>query len=202
MTQDSLAFFLPARLPGELRRLGELAYNLWWSWDKEASNLFQHLDAGLWEETHENPALVLASLSQKRLRELAEDRRFLASTEQVCRKFDGYMASYGPAGEACIAYFSPEVGLTGCLPLYAGGLGILAGDHLKSASDLGLPLVGVSLLYQEGYFSQHIGRDGRQREFYPNNDFHTMPIQLQRGKDDAPVTVKVPCGASQVAAQV
>jgi starch phosphorylase len=131
---------------------------------------------------------MLETVSQRRLRELAHDKGFLANLEHVGGKFDEYMdnkrtwyeKTRGAGKETCIAYFSAEFGLTECLPIYSGGLGILAGDHLKSASDLGLPVVGVGLLYQEGYFSQYLRRDGRQGELYPSNDFHNTPIQLQR----------------------
>jgi starch phosphorylase len=181
-------FTAAPNLPSKLRRLREIAYNLWWSWDQEASDLFRQLAPDLWETTCHNPALMLETVSQKRLQELAHDKGFLANLEHVGGKFDEYMdnkrtwyeKTRGAGKETCIAYFSAEFGLTECLPIYSGGLGILAGDHLKSASDLGLPVVGVGLLYQEGYFSQYLRRDGRQGELYPSNDFHNTPIQLQR----------------------
>ena len=197
-------------LPNPIERLNEIAYNLWWSWDQEARELFKQLDSDLWESTYQNPALMLANISQTRLWQLANDQCFLLNLEHVCQRLDRYINNKqtwhervcGQLEGKCIAYFSPEFGLTGCLPIYSGGLGILAGDHLKSASDLGLPLIGVSLLYQQGYFNQHLSREGHQREEFPCNSFHTMPIQLQRGEDGAPISINVPCFNRQVTAQV
>jgi len=210
MIQPFSTFTVTPSLPSKLRPLGELAYNLWWSWNQDATDLFRKFAPDLWESTCQNPVLILGTVSHGRLRELANDKEFLINLEYVCAKFDEYMGNkqtwfertQRTAGETRIAYFSAEFGLTGCLPIYSGGLGILAGDHLKSASDLGLPIVGVGLLYQEGYFSQYLRGDGRQGESYPSNDFHNMPIQLQRQKDGAPVTIKVPCSTRQVVAQV
>jgi len=175
-------------LPTKLERLRELAYNLWWCWNLEAIDLFRRLDRDLWEESNHNPVLMLGAISQERLEEVAEDEGFLAHLERVYQRFDRYMKSqntwyqktHDSSGEPCIAYFSAEFGITDCIPNYAGGMGILAGDHLKSASDLGLPLVGVGLLYQKGYFRQHLNSDGWQQELYPRNDFYNMPIQLVR----------------------
>ncbi len=198
------------QLPDKLTRLGELAYNFWWTWNQEAGDLFRQLAPSLWETTGQNPVLMLGTISQWRLQELANDKGFLSNLEHVCRKFDEYMGNeqtwykrtYGTTGETCTAYFSAEFGLTGCLPIYSGGLGVLAGDHLKSASDLGLPLVGVGLLYQEGYFHQCLRRDGRQSELYPSNDFHNIPIQLQRQEDGSPLIIEVGYSTHQVTIQV
>ena len=200
---------MPSLTP-KIRRLRDLAYNLWWSWDREANDLFQRLDPSLWETTAHNPALMLGTISHRQLEKAANDKEFLAHMDRVCRRFDKYMGnkqtwyetSHGAAGEMCIVYISAEFGLTECLPIYCGGLGTLAGDHLKSASDLGLPLVGVGLLYQEGYFHQYLRGNGLQGELYPSNDFHNMPIQLQRQEDGAPVTIEVTYPGHQVIAQV
>lgn len=197
-------------MPPELERLAELAYNLWWTWNHEAGDLFRQLDPDLWEKTGQNPVLLLGIASRTRLRELARDDEFLRKLKHICQKLDDYMVNQPSpyektclaSGKACIAYFCAEFGITGCLPLYAGGLGVLAGDHLKSASDLRLPLVGVGLLYQKGYFSQYISRDGRQGELYPSHDFHNMPLQLQRQEDGTPVTIKTLHSPYQCLAQV
>jgi len=181
---------IPA-LPTRLERLRELAYNLWWCWNLEVIDLFRRLDRDLWEESNHNPVLMLGTIRQERLEEAAEDDGFLAHLERVYQQFDRYMNSkntwyrkaHGDSSEPCIAYFSAEFGLTDCMPMYAGGMGVLAGDHLKSASDLGLPLVGVGLLYQEGYFRQYLNTDGWQQELYPENDFYNMPVQLVRWSD-------------------
>ena len=197
-------------LPDKLERLRELAFNLWWTWDREAGDLFRQLAPSLWETTGQNPVLMLGTISQKRLQEVANDKGFLAHMEGVCRRFNEYMRdnqmwyqrAHGAEREMRIAYFSTEFGLTGCLPLYSGGLGVLAGDHLKSAGDLGLPLVGVGLLYQQGYFCQYIKRNGQQGELYPSNDFCNMSIQLQRREDGEPVKIHLAYAGCRVAAQV
>lgn len=210
MTRPGRMLSVVPSLPPKLGRLRELAYNLWWTWDGETTELFRRLDPDLWQTTGENPALMLGTVSQRRLEEAANDIGFLAHMERICRRFDEYIGdkqtwyerAHTAAGEMCIAYLSPEFGLTGCLPIYSGGLGILAGDHLKSASDLGLPLVGVGLLYQQGYFRQYIKRNGRQGELYPSNDFYNMPIQLQRREDGTPMTIQLAYTSRQVTAQV
>jgi starch phosphorylase len=168
-----------------LHALEELAYNLRWSWDHETIGLFRRLDRDLWEGSGHNPALMLGTVAQERLREAAEDHAFVAQLDRVAADLDAYMAStdtwylkqYGPASRPLVGYFSMEFGLTECLPVYSGGLGILAGDHLKSASELGIPLVGVGLLYQKGYFRQYLTSDGWQQERYPVNDFSVLPIR-------------------------
>ncbi len=197
-------------LPAKLERLRELAYNLWWSWNLEAIDLFRRLDRQLWEESGHNPVLMLGTIEQERLEEVAEDEGFLAQLEHVYNQFDRYLKNqntwykrhHGELGNPYIAYFSAEFGLTDCIPNYAGGMGVLAGDHLKAASDLGLPLVGVGLLYQEGYFRQYLNRDGWQQELYPQNDFYNMPIQLELREDGTPVTIEVDYPGRKVKAQV
>ena len=186
--QPICTFTIVPSLPTKLERLRELAYNLWWCWNLEAVDLFRRLDRDLWEESGHNPVLMLGTIRQERLEEAADDDGFMAQMERIAQQFNRYTKSqntwydktYGAPGEPCIAYFSAEFGLTECMPIYAGGMAVLAGDHLKSASDLGLPLVGVGLLYQEGYFRQYLNSDGWQRELYPKNDFYNMPIQLVR----------------------
>jgi len=192
-------FNVTPALPPRLEPLRRIAYNLHWDWNYEATDLFRRLDRDLWETSQHNPVLMLGTISQARLREVAEDDGFLAQMERVERQLDDYLRqpswfrkrrspkSVIPNGKTpqanasdatltdCYAYFSAEFGLTSCLPIYSGGLGVLAGDHLKSASDLGLPLVGVGLLYQEGYFAQYLNADGWQQERYPINDFYNMP---------------------------
>jgi starch phosphorylase len=208
--QPICTFTIVPSLPTKLERLRDLAYNLWWCWNLEAIDLFRRLDRQLWEESGHNPVLMLGTIKQERLEEAAEDDGFLAHLERVYQQFDRYMKSqntwynktYGAPGEPCIAYFSAEFGLTECMPIYAGGMAVLAGDHLKSASDLGLPLAGVGLLYQEGYFHQYLNADGWQRERYPKNDFYNMPVQLERREDGTPVTIQVDYPGRRVTAQV
>ncbi len=200
---------IPA-LPAKLERLRGLASNLWWCWNHEALELFRRLDRDLWETTGHNPVLMLGTIQQERLEQVAEDDGFLAHCDRVCREFDRYLRSrstwylktYGPEEGGRIAYFSAEFGLTESLGIYAGGLGILSGDHLKSASDLGLPLMGVGLLYQQGYFRQYLNPDGWQQESYPENDFYNLPVVLERKLSGAPVIVQVDYPGRVVKAQV
>ncbi len=187
-------------LPEPLRRMQELAYNLRWAWDHDTIALFRRLDRDLWEQTGHNPISMLGQVSQDRLEAACDDPAYMANLHQVCESFDDYMSAkntwydtqYGDLKKPIIAYFSMEFGITECLQNYSGGLGVLSGDHLKSASDLGLPLVGVGLLYQEGYFQQYLNADGYQQELYPINDYSNLPVTLQRNADGTPLKISVP----------
>jgi len=189
--------------------LTKLSLNLRWSWDHPTIELFRTLDPDLWEETGHNPRLLLGRIDQKRLVALSSDEAFLAQMDRASEDLDEYLAGAGWFAYAHpkiagirIAYFSAEFGLTECSPNYAGGLGILAGDHLKSASDLGLPLVGVGLLYQGGYFHQYLNPDGWQQETYPINDFHNLPIQPVEDAQGGPFTVQIDFPGRQVSARI
>jgi starch phosphorylase len=190
-------FHVRPALPERLAALDELAHNLRWSWDHETISLFRRLDRDLWEETGHNPVLMLGTISQSRLVEASQDEAFIAHLDRCANSLSEYMTGrgswygklHGPAARPSIAYFSMEFGITECLPIYSGGLGILAGDHLKSASELGIPLVGIGLLYQKGYFRQYLSPEGWQEERYPVNDFSTMPLRPLR--DDAGKTVRI-----------
>jgi starch phosphorylase len=216
--RPSYTFQVIPSLPAKLERLRELSSNLWWAWNHEAIELFRRLDRDLWETTGHNPVLLLGTIRQDRLEQAAEDDGYMAHCDRVWREFDRYLNStstwyhkaYGrddgsqsstQQGQR-IAYFSAEFGLTESLGIYAGGLGILAGDHLKSASDLGLPLLGVGLLYQQGYFRQYLNPDGWQQELYPQNDFYNLPILLERELSGAPLTIDVEYPGRVVKAQV
>ncbi len=208
--RPSHTFRVIPSLPARLERLRDLAYNLWWTWNHEAIDLFRRLDRDLWETTGHNPVLMLGTIRQERLEQVAEDDGFLAHLDRVWREFDRYMQSkgtwyhktHGRQDGLLIAYFSAEFGLTESLSIYAGGLGILAGDHLKSASDLGLPLVGVGLLYQQGYFRQYLNPDGWQQELYPDNDFYNLPVTLERQLSGAPLLIELEYPGRWVKAQV
>jgi starch phosphorylase len=198
-------------LPEALKRLEELAYNLRWSWDQETIALFRRMDRELWEETTHNPVAMLGQISQSRLEALCDDPAFMAHYRRVCDEFDAYMnptstwfsETYGNLPEPpLIAYFSTEFGLTECLQNYSGGLGVLSGDHLKSASDLGIPLVGVGLLYQEGYFHQYLNNDGYQQETYPLNDFATLPLRLVHDTNGKPLTISVSLPGRELYARI
>ncbi|MDP8224735.1 MAG: alpha-glucan family phosphorylase [Candidatus Lernaella stagnicola] len=171
------------KLPDKISSLLEIAYNLWWTWHHDAIVLFRRVDRDLWEDLNHNPVLMLGRVSQARLEELANDDGFLAHLNRVYVALQVYLNSkgwyqkkYGANGNR-FAYFSMEFGLSESLPVYSGGLGVLAGDTLKSASDLGLPLVAVGLAYQQGYFRQYLNVDGWQQEQYPTNDFFNLPMK-------------------------
>ncbi len=197
-------------LPPELESLRPLAYNLRWCWDHETVNLFKRLDRELWETTGHNPVLMLGSIKQELLDEAAKDEAFLAHLERIYQKNERYLKAEGtwykrqarrPQNEL-IAYFSAEYGLTECLPIYSGGLGILSGDHVKAASDLGLPFVAVGIAYQQGYFRQYLNPDGWQQERYPINDFYNMPMTLVRKENGEPLIVTVDLPGRPVNIQV
>ena len=204
-------FNVAPSLPGPLERLRDLAYNLRWAWHRNTIELFRHLDRDLWESTNHNPVLMLGLIDQAQLNAAATDEGFLAQLEVAARDLDTYLAGeftwyhrlYGTASKnALIAYFSAEFGITECLSIFAGGLGVLAGDHLKSASDLGLPFIGVGLLYQQGYFRQYLNEAGWQQEDYAENDFHNLPLTLQRNENGESLIIEVAYPDRQVAAQV
>ena len=190
-------FLLRPSTPPGLARLPELAYNILWSWEPLLRALFRRLDPALWRESGYNPVDLLGRIPQVGLERAATDPRYLALYAQACERFDSHMRRPAPAtGDKLVCYFSAEYGLTECLPIYSGGLGILSGDHLKSASDCDIPLVGVGLLYQCGYFRQHLNADGWQQERYPINDFYALPVSPERGAngEELKVTVDLPTG--------
>ncbi|MBI5929506.1 MAG: alpha-glucan family phosphorylase [Chloroflexi bacterium] len=198
------------KLPPELKPLLDLAYNLRWSWDHESVELFRRLDGELWIRSNYNPVWMLGLISQQTLDAAARDTSFLNQLKRVVDSFNEYMESpdtwyqrtYGKAEKANIAYFSMEFGLTTALQTYSGGLGVLAGDHLKSASDLGIPLVGIGMLYQEGYFQQYLNQDGYQQESYPINDYANLPIRPVMGADGKRMVITVPLGKVSLYAYV
>ncbi|MFP4501544.1 MAG: alpha-glucan family phosphorylase [Candidatus Hydrogenedentota bacterium] len=198
------------KLPERIAKLIDVADNLFWCWEPEAIELFMRIDRRkMWTAGHQNPKRMLGEVSQVRLEELAEDDSFLAHLERVVNKMDAYLAAdpwsakhpQAPEGFT-VAYFSAEYGIHECLQIYSGGLGVLAGDHLKAASDLALPLIAFGLLYRGGYFRQYLNADGWQQEEYPRNDFHNMPIALVRRNDDTPLVIEVPYPGRMVKANV
>jgi starch phosphorylase len=198
------------RIPDRLKELVRIAMNLAWTWDHEAIDLFRRLDPKqlLWERCYASPIKMLGLVSQERLVELTTDEGFLASLDRVSARLTSYLErptwfdqAY-PKHGLCVAYFCAEFGIVEGLRLYSGGLGILAGDHLKSASDLGIPLVAVGLMYRRGYFRQYLNADGWQQEQYPEADYYNLPIALERRSDGVPVTVEVEFPGRKVQAQV
>jgi glycogen phosphorylase len=197
------------KLPREIQALDLLSENLWFVWNYDAESLFRGMNSDLWEETRENPVEFLCRLRQEELKSLAEDQGFRAHLERVKREFDRYMSErpepkcFGPLGEPfSVAYFTAECGVADCLPIYSGGLGILAGDHLKSASDLNYPVIGVSLAYQKGYFRQYLIQDGWQMESYPVNQFTTMPMNPVKTAEGTPLTISLDLKGEEVRVQI
>ncbi len=200
-----ITYTVDPTIPEPLLPLKELASNLWLSWNFEAVMMFMRLDYELWMESHQNPARLLGMISQERYEELAVDDSYLAALNRVYEKFVQYRDAdtwYHAASDDVVAYFSMEYGMDVSLPIYSGGLGVLSGDHLKTSSDLGLPLVAVGLLYQQGYFQQYLNADGYQQESYPENDWYNMPVSVRRDADAEPLKISVQIGESLVIAQI
>ncbi len=192
------SFEVVDELPELLRPLRMLAANFRWTWHHPTREVFRAVDRNLWEAVEHNPLQLLAKVSKDRLSALADDPVFLAQLKICAEDLDAYLT--GPTWYSqqhqhdpttCIAYFCAEFGVSEALPIYSGGLGVLAGDHLKAASDLGLPLVGVGLLYARGYFRQFLSPDGWQQEHYPPLDFYELPLQLVRQENGNPLRVEV-----------
>lgn len=195
----SHSFEVEGDLPEPIRPLRALAYNLHWTWHHGTQGLFREMDKTLWREVGHNPVELLNRLPAERLNRLAQDATFLANLHVCSEELSQYMSAEtwfdknypGRREDTLIAYFCAEFGISESLPIYSGGLGVLAGDHLKAASDLGLPLVAVGLLYSRGYFRQMLNFEGWQQEEYPQYDFFHMPLELIRGDDQQPIQIKV-----------
>ena len=179
------SFVVTPSLPESLQDLATISENMWWCWNSDAVELFRRLDRDIWEESYHSPKAMLGLVKQKRLEELADDTSFISHMKRVKAELDKYMSvptwfdkTFPEYKDKKIAYFSTEFAIHESLPIYSGGLGVLSGDHLKSASDMGLPLVGIGLLYRNGYFKQHLSIDGWQIEEYKVNHFYSMPMQL------------------------
>jgi starch phosphorylase len=205
-TRPIRTFTVLPHLPQRLHALQKLAYNMWWCWNHEAVALFRRIDVETWEALDHSPVKLLGALDPARVEQLLHEDGFLAHMDRVEEAFDNYMnaptwyhenyAEPGrngsdPGRDLRIAYFSAEFGIHQSVPVYSGGLGVLSGDHLKSASDLGLPLMGVGLMYREGYFRQYLTVDGWQQERYPENDFFNLPLIPELNRDGGPMTIRI-----------
>ncbi len=191
------------QLPKRVERLSEIANNLWWSWNTEFLRLFEEIDKDLWENTGKNPVKFLKLIDQEKIESLSNDQEFLNKYNKIVENFDNYMNSKDTwfnknysnnRNNDLIAYFSAEYGLDEILPIYSGGLGILSGDHLKSASDLGLPFVAVGLLYKNGYFHQRINAQGEQCSEYHNIDLYNLPITSVKDQMDEDIIIDIELG--------
>ncbi len=198
-----------AAIPKRLVRLSDLARNLWWTWQPDAQRLFQRLDPVLWEEVRHNPVALLQRIERARLNAAAQSPAYLELYDRVLTEFDRALAgetwferTFPEHAGITIAYFSTEFGIHEAFPAYAGGLGVLAGDTLKEASDLGLPMVGVGLLYQHGYFTQRITEDGWQEALYERLDLDNLPLSLATGPDGQPLQVEVTIAGRPVRARI
>jgi starch phosphorylase len=207
--QKVRSFTVLPSLPESLTDLKLIANNMFWSWNSDFGDLFRRIDPSLWEACGHNPVKLLGTVAQARLDDLSDNEGFRCQLQRCVEKLNQFMSAptwfdkvYSKSAKPLIAYFSAEFGIHESLPIYAGGLGILAGDHLKSASDLGVPIVGVGLLYQNGYFRQYLNTDGWQQEQYIQNDFYNMPVELVRKKSERPLTISVQYPGRCVTAQI
>ena len=195
-------------LPKRIARLGELAYNLWWTWQPEAARLFGRLDYDLWERLGHNPIRLLGEISHGRLVQASKDKDYLALYDSLFEKLDLYFTKQSWTQKAHpefdhkpVAYFSMEFGLHETLPIYSGGLGVLSGDHLKESSDLGLPLIAVGFMYGQGYFTQHISEDGWQEAINNPLNVDHLPVSLVT-KNNKPLTVQIEFPDRNLTAQI
>ena len=192
------SFVVTPSLPESLKDLATISENMWWCWNSDAVELFRRLDRDVWEESYHSPKAMLGLVKQSRLEELADDTSFISHMKLVKAELDKYMSvptwfdkTFPEYKDKKIAYFSTEFAIHESLPIYSGGLGVLSGDHLKSASDMGLPLVGIGLLYRNGYFKQHLSVDGWQIEEYKVNHFYSMPLQLLTDDKGEPLSIEI-----------
>ncbi len=202
---------LRLKLPLPLKPLADLAYNYWWSWTSDRTYLFQTINPDEWQKCGHNPVAMLESASYVRLTQLAKEPLYIKRVKVLAQELDNYLKekntwsnSIAPniTKEQPIAYFCAEFGIHESLPIYSGGLGILAGDHLKSASDLGIPMIGIGLLYKQGYFRQRLNKSGWQEEDYINNPFEKMPIELLKNDQGEPLTIEIDLRQRHVKAQI
>ncbi|HLF03243.1 MAG TPA: alpha-glucan family phosphorylase [Anaerolineales bacterium] len=194
--------FSATHLPRRIKRLADLAYNVWWTWNPDAMRLFARLDPQLWDAVNHNPVKFLNRIDRKDLNAALADIQYLDSYDRAIAKFDSYLAdsetwfatTFPEEKNNVVAYFSMEFGLHESLPIYAGGLGVLSGDHSKEASDLGLPFVGVGFIYQQGYFRQHITEDGWQEAYWETLDVNDLPVRPAKTPtgEDVIVSVELP----------
>jgi len=181
-----------SNLPASLEGLHKVARNLWWSWDTDARNLFREIDLNQWRACGHNPVALLETLSYDKLEEIAANKELMVKINKVCSDFEAYMAEPKDTSRASVAYFSMEYGLTACLKIYSGGLGILAGDYLKEASDSNVDLCAVGFLYRYGYFTQTLSVDGNQEANYEAQNFSQLPIEQVKNADGSAMILEVP----------
>ncbi|NDV47648.1 alpha-glucan family phosphorylase [Paludibacter sp. 221] len=181
-----------SNLPENLKKLEEIAYNIWWCWDSEARDLFRNIDRKAWKEASSNPVQLFNVLNYKQMTELSNDESFLKKLDKVYDSYKNYLAQPYDTQKPSVAYFSMEYGLTEVLKIYSGGLGVLAGDYLKEASDSHVDMTAVGFLYRYGYFTQSLSMEGQQIAVYEPQNFNNLPIKQVKDENDNPVVVEVP----------
>ena len=208
MTEPIKIIDVRPKIPEALQAIQGLSQNLWFIWHHDVQDLFRRMNPDLWDETGKNPVALLCRLKQEEMKSLSSDEGFLANLERVRQEFERYMSRKldpevfgGRKRPFDVAYFTAECGVADCLPVYSGGLGILSGDHLKSASDLNLPITGISLAYRKGYFRQYLTKDGWQMETYPLNQFPSMPIERVLDGHGDPLKISIDLKGEEVKVQ-
>ena len=188
-----------AVIPERLKRLEDIAYNLWWSWNSEAIDLYREIDLPLWEKLGKNPVRFIREVSQKKLEQKLNDPEYMKRYDEIAAAFDAYLdkgdtwfaRTHPDRKDHRVAYFSAEYGLNEVLPIYSGGLGVLSGDHCKSASDLGIPFTAIGLFYKQGYFSQHINKDGWQETNFTDLNVSHLPVKPVLDKNDEKILINL-----------
>ncbi len=179
-------------LPEQLKCLDEVAHNLWWAWNNDARELWRRLDPKLYTKVKHNPVLLLSLLSTERIQEILKDKKIMKDVKTIYDKFRAYMDVKPNAERASVAYFCMEYGINQVLKIYSGGLGMLAGDYLKEASDSNVDMCAVGFLYRSGYFRQSLSMDGQQIANYDAQDFNNLPIVRVNDADGNPLIVSIP----------
>lgn len=185
-------FWVKSSVPAALTKLDEMAHNIWWVWNEEGKSLFKDINPQMWSKVRHNPVMILQRLGYENLEKLSQDKLFMERMEGVYKEFRAYMDVKPDSTRPSVAYFCMEYGLTHVLKIYSGGLGVLAGDYMKEASDSNVDMVGVGFLYRHGYFTQTLSMDGQQIANYEPQDFNTLPIERVYDKNGQPLTVAVP----------
>lgn len=199
---SGFVFTVQANLPEELTKLREIAYNLAWTWNSEAKNIFRYIDINAWHKAQSNPIMLINTISYDKMLQLCQDKDFMTQLDNTYQAFRHYIDTPKDKTKPSIAYFSMEYGLSHILKIYSGGLGILAGDYLKEASDCNIDITAIGFLYRYGYFTQTLSPEGQQIANYEAQNFSNLPIEQVKEKDGQPMIVDVPYPERMVHAYV
>ena len=181
-----------ANLPESLKKLQEIAYNLWWVWNSDAKNIFRYIDLDVWHKAQSNPIMLLNMMGYDKMMELSKDKKFMQQLDSTYKDFRAYMDVKPDTKKPSVAYFSMEYGLTHILKIYSGGLGILAGDYLKEASDQNVDMTAIGFLYRYGYFTQTLSPEGQQIANYEAQNFNNLPLTQVKEANGQPMVIDVP----------